>query len=166
MENDIVSIEVKDGIQYIHGIPQLEGCKCYSWGENLLHVSDNSGGVYMVNKATGKFRKIEEGNKLVGFSDEDIDFETIDKLKNSHNARPRNILYARTNRWTDCKNGLIAVSWMLYPDGRYFADEDGYGMEDYKELKVYCVMNDNLEVVRPFTLVKDVPALLAQLSRK
>ena len=30
------------------------------------------------------------------------------------------------------------------------ADEDGFGMEDNDEVQVYCVMNDNLEVVKPF----------------
>ena len=28
---------------------------------------------------------------------------------------------------------------------------------------VYCVMNDNLEVVRPFTVVPDVKALLDEI---
>jgi len=33
---------------------------------------------------------------------------------------------------------------MLYPDGRYFADEDGYGMEDNEEENVYCIIDSNL----------------------
>ena len=53
---------------------------------------------------------------------------------------------------------------MLYPDGRYFADEDGFGMEDNEELNVCCIMNDNLEVIRPFTVVSDVPALLDEIA--
>ena len=55
---------------------------------------------------------------------------------------------------------------MLYPDGRYFADEDGYGMEDNDEVKVYCVLDENLEVVRPFAPVDDVPRLLSQLEKE
>ena len=35
--------------QFIHGIEELEGCRCYSWGENLLHVSDYGYGEYLVN---------------------------------------------------------------------------------------------------------------------
>ena len=105
-----------------------------------------------------------ERGTLVGFSDEEIDFEAIDKLENSHNAHSRSIQYAGINRWTDCKKGLIALSWMLYPDGRYFADEDGYGMEDNDEVKVYCVLDENLQVVRPFAPVDDVSRLLKQLS--
>ena len=60
---------------------------------------------------------------------------------------------------------MIAISWTLYPDGQYFADDDGFGMEDNDEVKVYCVMNEDLEVVRPFGPVADVPKLLKQLKQ-
>ena len=129
----MVRIELRDDKQFIHGIEELEGCRCYSWGENLLHVSDYGYGEYLVN---------------------------------SHNAHPRIIQYAGINRWNDCKDGLIALSWMLYPDGRYFADEDGYGMEDNDEVKVYCVLDDNLQVVRPFGPVDDVTELLNKMRRE
>ena len=164
MKKDMIRIESKDDNFYIHGIAELEGFRCYPWGENLLHVSDNEYGEYLVNQVTGKVRKIVERGKLVGFPDEEIDYEAIDKLENSHNAHTRDIDYAGINRWTNCKNGLIALSWMLYPDGRYFADEDGFGMEDNDEVTVYCVINEDLEVVRPFAPVEDVPKLLEQLS--
>jgi len=147
---NMVQIELKGEYYYIHGIKELEGCQCYSWGENLLLVVDEEDGRYLVNKATGKSRKISEPGKLVGFSDEEIDLEAIEKLENSHNARLRLIQYGGISRWNDCTDGLITLCWTLYPDGRYFADEDGYGMEDNDELMVYCVMNDNLEVVKPF----------------
>ena len=166
MQNNMVRIEEKDDKYYIYGITELEGCYGYSWGENLLYVRDNEYGEYLVNKVTGKYRKFAEPGKLVGFSDEEIDFEAIDKLEHSSNAHSRSVQYAGINRWTDCENGLIALSWMLYPDGRYFADADGYGMEDNDEVKVYCVIDENLQVVRPFAPVEDVPLLLEQLSRK
>ena len=150
---------------YLQDMAQLEQCECYSWGENILRVFDKDGKGYIVNKATGKTRLIDDNGLLVGFTDDDIDFATIDKMENSHNAHPRRICYACIGRWDDCKNGLFAISWMLYPDGQYFADEDGYGMEDNDELTVYCVMNDNLEVVRPFTVVRDVKALLKEIRK-
>lgn len=164
MKKDMVRIESREDEFYIHGIAELEGCRCCSWGEKLLHVTDNEYGEYLVNQATGKVRKIVERRKLVGFPDDEIDFEAIDKLEHSHNAHTRDIDYADINCWANCKNGLIALSWMLYPDGRYFADEDGFGMEDNDEVTVYCVMNEDLEVIRPFAPVENVPRLLKQLS--
>ena len=146
----MVQIESKGEQSFIHGIAELEGCRCYFWGENLLLVEDKDNGRYLVNMATGKVRKISEPGKLVGFSDEEIDFESIEKLPHSHNARLRLLQYGGISRWNDCTDGLITLCWTLYPDGRYFADEDGFGMEDNDEVQVYCVMNDNLEVVKPF----------------
>lgn len=46
------------------------------------------------------------------------------------------------------------------------ADEDGYGMEDNEEVKVYCVLDDNLQVVRPFGPVDDVTELLNKMRRE
>ena len=155
-------MKLKEG--YIQNMADLEQCDCYSWGENLILAIEQNGDRYLVNLATKKARQISTQGFVVGFSDDEIDFATIEKLPKSHNARLRKLNYGGISWYARCKNGLIALGWTLYPDGRYFADEDGFGMEDNDELTVYCVMNDNLEVVRPFTVVPDVPALLDQLA--
>ncbi len=148
---------------YIADMAQLDQCECYHWGEDLYLAREENGNGYLVNIATGKARQIYKPGFIVGFSDDEIDFTTIDRMPNSHNAHPRIMRYGEVCWWNSCRNGLIALCWTLYPDGRYFADEDGFGMEDNDELTVYCVMNDNLEVVRPFTVVPDINALLHEL---
>ena len=149
--------------QYLQDMAQLKQCDCYEWGENILRVFDKESNGYLVNTKTGKARLIDSYGFLVGFSDDEIDFATIDELEHSHNAHPRRIAYAGIGRHDDCQNGIFALCWMLYPDGRYFADEDGFGMEDNDELTVYCVMDDNLNVIRPFTVVPNIEALLSEL---
>lgn len=151
---------------YLENMAQLEQYDCYSWGENILLVKEENGDRYLVNNITGKARQISTPGYVVGFSDDEIDFETIEKLPHGHKARARIMNYGSVHWWDRCQNGLIALCWTLYPDGRYFADGDGYGMEDNDEEEVYCVMNDNLEVVRPFTVVPDIRALLAQLRQE
>ena len=151
---------------YLEDMAQLEQCDCYSWGENLMLVTEENGDRYLVNKVTGKARQISTPGYVVGFSDDEIDFATVDKLPHGHKAHSRLMNYAPVGWYDRCKNGLMALVWMLYPDGQYFADEDGFGMEDNDEEKIYCVMNDNLEVVQPFTVVSDVDALLKKLRRK
>lgn len=150
---------------YIQDMAELEQLGGYSWGENLLHVTESNGDEYLVNNVTGKARKIVEDIHFACFSDDEIDFATLDKLPNSHRAHSRRIDYMHMGRWSNCKNGLIALCWMLYPDGRYFGDSDGYGMEDNDELTVYCIMDENLNVIRPFTVVDDVQALLDELAQ-
>ena len=148
---------------YLADMAQLEQYKCYEWGENILRVFDENLDGYLVNTKTGKARLIDSKGFLEGFSDEEIDFATIDKQEHSHNAHPRRIAYAGIGRYDNCQNGIFALCWMLYPDGRYFADEDGFGMEDNDELTVYCVMDDDLNVIRPFTIVPDIKALLNEM---
>ena len=148
---------------YLEDMAQLEQCDCYSWGENLLLVKDEYGDRYLVNKETGKARQISTPGFVVGLSDEEIDFATVDKLPHSENAHSRRMDYTPVGWYDRCKDGQIVLVWMLYPEGRYFADEDGFGMENHGEEKIYCVMNDNMEVVRPFTVVDDVPTLLKEL---
>lgn len=142
---------------------KLDQCKCYPWGENLLRVIDEEGNGYLVNQLTRKARWINTPSYVVCFSDEEIDFATLDRIPLSHNAHSRRIDYRGIGRWDDCQKGIFALSWMLYPDGRYFADSDGFGGEDNEELIVYCLMNDNLEVIHPFTVVRDVAALLTEI---
>lgn len=151
---------------YLENMAELEQCACYSWGENLLLVKEDNGDRYLVNKVTGKARQISTPGYVVGFSDDEIDFATVDKLPHGYKAHSRDMDYTPVGWYDRCKNGLIALVWMLYPEGRYFADEDGFGMEDNDEENIYCVMNDNLEVVRPFTVVRDIKALLAQLTNQ
>jgi hypothetical protein len=53
---------------------------------------------------------------------------------------------------------------MLYPDGMYFADEDGFGMEDNDEVEIYCVIDKDFNVLRPFQYGKSALALLHEVE--
>ena len=44
---------------------------------------------------------------------------------------------------------------MLYPDGRYFADEDGFGMEDNDEVNISAYIDTQCRVVVKFQDMKD-----------
>ena len=41
----------------------------------------------------------------------------------------------------DTENGRILI-WTVQPDGRYWADEDGFGMED-DEINLYAYVDDD-----------------------
>lgn len=41
--------------------------------------------------------------------------------------------------------------WMVKPDGRYWADEDGYGMEDDYEVNLYALFNKEGRFITPFS---------------
>lgn len=63
-------------------------------------------------------------------------------------------------RYDNFRNGVCAICWTVYPDGRYFADEDGFGMEDNDEEKIYCIINKDLEIIVPFQPMNDVKEIL------
>ena len=49
------------------------------------------------------------------------------------------------------ENGVCRFKWMVQPDGRYFADSDGFGAEKYPEINLYSRMNTKGKFLCPFT---------------
>lgn len=151
-----------------YGIPELEGKRGISLEENMAMFWGKGYEMYVVNTKTGKLRKFSDaaGNVLV--APEEIDMQSIsrDCEHGVNNAMSRVQRYGRMNRYTEFKNGVAALSWTLYPDGRYFEDEDGFGGESNNEEVVYCIINQDLEIIRPFAFVPDVKALLKEVGMK
>ena len=73
----------------------------------------------------------------------------VETLENNSNAYRYSAYYQRFAVET-FKNGVAIVTWTLYPDGRYFMDEDGYGMEDNDESVLYGFIDTHARVVVPF----------------
>lgn len=53
------------------------------------------------------------------------------------------------------KDGVASVSWTLQPDGRYYADEDGFGMEDDEEIDFTAFIDQSANILIPFQLMDD-----------
>ena len=49
------------------------------------------------------------------------------------------------------QGGLCRISWMVQPDGRYYADEDGFGADDDEEVWLYAYINERGEFVTKFS---------------
>ena len=123
--------------------------------------------LYVANTLTGKIRKLSTTDGELLVDDDDIDYDLIAKECENGigNARAKAIRYAGINRWDGFKDGLCAISWMLYPDGRYFADSDGFGMEDNDEEEVYAIIDTDLNIVEPFRPIKDVATYLEEIRK-
>ena len=48
------------------------------------------------------------------------------------------------------REGKASVRWMIQPDGRYFADEDGYGAEHCVEITVHSFLDEDGKFTEPF----------------
>lgn len=50
-------------------------------------------------------------------------------------------------------NGFARVSWQLNPDGRYYMDDDGFGMTSDVEIEIYAFVDKELNVLVPFRYI-------------
>lgn len=91
---------------------------------------------------------VQSMGHLLVFIKDDIDWDDVGQLENNGDAyRLQASYYFGIGNY---KDGLARVDWMLYPDGRYFADEYGFGMEDNDEDNVHAYIDTECRVVVKF----------------
>ncbi|MCD8217278.1 MAG: hypothetical protein LUD01_04410 [Clostridiales bacterium] len=49
------------------------------------------------------------------------------------------------------EDGLAEIIWMVQPDGRYWADDDGFGMENDMEIELCAKIDKTGQFVTPFS---------------
>ncbi len=86
---------------------------------------------------------------LTFLTEKDIDWKSVRTLENNSNAYSFSAYYQRF-AIEQFKNGVALVEWTLYPEGRYFMDEDGFGMEDNDESVLYGYIDKKARVIVPF----------------
>ena len=127
-------------------------------GYGMLRFSNRSYGnkqIFIVNPTIKKVYPISEPNgKLVGFTLDDIDWDSVNQMEHNHDAKRLIADYGGLSIG-DYQDGIAYVSWMLYPDGRYFADEDGFGMEDNDEVNISAYIDTQCRVVVKFQDMED-----------
>jgi len=121
----------------------------YIKGEGMLVHHTSFGEIILENTAAGmKIVLKNKDNVLTGIQLSDIDFDKVNLLENPQNAHK---LIADYGFGIETYlNGVALVWWTLYPDGRYFEDEDGFGGESCNETTVYAFMDTLGKIVIPF----------------
>ena len=170
MEQETIRFKQQDNDVFVYGYPELKDRKGILAGDRMAFFFGEGWRNYelhVANTLTGKIRKLSTTDGELLVDDNDIDNDAIAKECDNGivNAQAKAIRYAGLNRWDGFKDGLCAISWMLYPDGRYFADKDGFGMEDNDEEKVYAIIDTDLNIVEPFRPIKDVAAYLKEIRK-
>lgn len=129
----------------------------YERGEHILIFSRKGWGekeMYMVNTATQKaYHLVDRDGYIRTFTNDDID-PTVFEAGHASKATALIVEYAKLSI-SQFKDGKATIEWMLYPDGRYFADEDGFGIEDNDEVNIAAVIDEDCKVIEKFKLVKD-----------
>ena len=155
-----IRFEVKDDHVFVHGYAELENREGFPVGDGIIFFcgkGNHHHELYIANIFTGKIRQLSTASGTLLVDDNEIDFEAIEKVcKNGkHNARTKDIKYAGINRWKGFKNGICAISWMLYPE-----------REDCYEENVYAIIDTNLDFIEPFRPIKDIESYLINLREQ
>lgn len=114
----------------------------------LIHFTKNNEIIFENSIKNIQFTMKDTYDQIKNISSSDIDYGRVDKLENSQNAHR---LLARYGFGVDSfTNGIALVWWTLYPDGRYFEDEDGFGGENCNETTVYAYIDTLGNIIIPF----------------
>jgi len=101
------------------------------------------------------FEFMDSHERLVTVTTDDIDFESLKDLPEDvvEVAQCLSIHFPTFIRGY-C-NGVAQVDWQLNPDGRYYQDDDGYGMTDDEEIEIYGFIDTEGNVLVKFRAIKD-----------
>ena len=88
--------------------------------------------------------------KLVTVTQDDIDWDSLKDLPEDAQGRARALSFHFPSFIRNYENGVAQVSWQINPDGRYYMDEDGYGMTDDEEIEIYGFIATRGKVIVKF----------------
>ena len=88
--------------------------------------------------------------ELVTVTDADIEWNTLEKLPEKIVRRAQNRNGHFPTLLFRFKHDEAEVEWQLNPDGRYYMNEDGYGMTDDREIALHGTINRTGHVVKRF----------------
>ena len=139
------------------GYPDCENIIGYLLGDGIAILWGDNHETFLLNTITCTMRQFVDKDERLLVEDSEVNDRQISShLSNGHNfLRNRIASFGGLHTWDGFKNGFCALDWTIYPDGRYFADEGGFGMEANDEEVAYCVVNKNLDIVVPFFYAED-----------
>mgnify|MGYP007056186460 FL=1 len=92
---------------------------------------------------------------LVTVTNDDIDWASLKKLPEEAIYRAECLSFQFPSFIRGFRNGVARVDWQLNPDGRYYMDDDGFGMTDDEEIEIYGFIDTKGNVLVKFKAIKD-----------
>lgn len=131
-------------------------------------------GMSVINQVIGEYWKprflIDERNQtavecmdswtiLQTVGADDIDWQSLEGLPQEAVNRAKGLNAVFPTFVRNYRKGMAQVSWQINPDGRYYMDEDGYGMTDDVEITLYSYVDRAGRPLAKFRYVKDYDEL-------
>lgn len=133
-------------------------------GEGMAVLHKNFWGWYKPwivlnhNKKTA-FEFMDDSETLVTVTENDVDWKSLKKLPDNAIMVARHLSFHFPSFIRGFRNGVAQVDWQLSPDGRYYMDDDGYGMTDDEEIEIYGFIDTEGHVQVKFQWVDDYKKL-------
>lgn len=109
---------------------------------------------YLINhNSQCAYEFIDGMQVLQTVTEDDIDWDSLKGLPRDAQNRARGLSFHFPSFIRGFKNGVARVDWQLNPDGRYYMDEDGYGMTNDEEIEIHGFIDQNAKVVSKFRKV-------------
>lgn len=109
---------------------------------------------FLINHNTKRAYEFMDAKEyLVTVTEDDIDWESLKSVPQGAQNVARNLSFHYPSFILGFENGVAQVSWQLTPDGRYYMDEDGYGMTDDEEVNIYGFINTEGKVLVKFRAI-------------
>ncbi len=98
--------------------------------------------------------------ELVTVTDDDIDWNSMKDLPDNAITRARNHNAMFPTLIRHFENGQAKVEWQINPDGKYYMDDDGFGMTSDNELTLFGTIDRTGKIVKKFVYEKSNNFLL------
>lgn len=108
---------------------------------------------------------MNEDTTFISFTTDDIDWKSLESLPDYMIERARRLSALFPTFVLRFQNGVAEVHWQLNPDGRYYRDDDGYGMTDDEETTVYGFIDAEMNVLEKFQYIGNDRERLKKMRR-
>lgn len=115
---------------------------------------------YLVDGKAKCAYEFMDGNEcLTTVTADDIDWESLKGLPTEAIGTAKRLSFHYPSFVRTYQNGVAEVSWQLNPDGRYYMDDDGFGMTDDEEITIYGFVDRTGKPLTKFRYVEDLNEL-------
>ena len=122
---------------------------------------------FLLNHNTKRaYEFMDKDQKLMTVTEDDIDWESLKNLPEDAIGRARALSFHFPSFIRHFENGVAEVSWQLNPDGRYYMDEDGFGMTSDEEITVYGFIDSEMNVLVKFQYIDEDWKRLDKMRRE
>lgn len=111
---------------------------------------------YLIDNKNCRAYVTMDGNMdFVNFITDDVDWDSIKQLPEKAKIRAQEMSAQFPTFIQGFRKGIAEVSWELNPDGRYYMDDDGFGMTSDEEITVYGYIDSEMNVLVKFQYIDE-----------